>query len=59
MRDADFYQALFACFNQDRNCKQCPLFAQGHRTNDLCIFMLSNEIRYRKNNALEKEEEGN
>ena len=61
MNDTTFYQALFRCYKpnteQPPNCRQCPLFAQGHSPNDECRRMLFDEIRHRKCAALAKENE--
>ena len=59
MKDTTFYQALFRCYLPNReatpNCRQCPLFAQGHSPNDECRRMLNDEIRHRKCEARKKE----
>ena len=62
MKDTTFYQALFRCYLPNReatpNCRQCPLFAQGHSPNDECRRILNDEIRHRKCAALRAEERG-
>ena len=56
MNDVTFYLTLIQCFFSEKpHCLQCPLYAQG---DDYCMETLKNEIRYRRNKALEKEEEG-
>ena len=59
MQDATFYQSLFCCYRpvygSPRNCKNCPLFAQGKSPNDECQRMLFDELKHRKCEALRKE----
>ena len=61
MKDTTFYQAMFCCYRpveeSHRNCKYCPLYAQGKFVNDECQRMLFDELRYRKCEALKKDEE--
>jgi hypothetical protein len=61
MKDTTFYQAMFYCYRpvegNHRNCKHCPLYAQGKFVNDECQRMLFDELRHRKCEALKKDEE--
>lgn len=57
MKDTTFYQALCRCYSQTKNCRRCPLFAQGYKENSECMQMLMNEISNRKSESLRKEEE--
>ena len=64
MRDTTFYQALFYCYSPNneetsirRNCRYCPLHAQGLDINDECGRILFDEIKHRKCVALRKDEE--
>ena len=54
MKDTTFYQSLCECFTKNQNCKQCPLFAQGHSGD--CMMLIAEEIVNRKNKALFEEE---
>lgn len=62
MKDTTFYQALFWCYMPNRyarpDCRFCPLFAQGYSLNDECRWLLDDEIRERKCEALRAEEKG-
>ena len=57
MSELMFYQCLVKCFNQDENCKKCPLYGKGLKENNECKRILMNEISKRKTEALLKEEE--
>ena len=60
MKDTTFYQAMFCCYRpagNNKNCKCCPLYAQGKFVNDECQRMLFDELRHRKCEALKKNEE--
>ena len=57
MNDLTFYQCLVRCFNQQKYCKMCPLYAQGHRQNGNCMLILMDEISNRKSKAFREEEE--
>ena len=56
LTEAEFFQSLCWCFNQDRNCKQCVLYARGYNENNECRRMLMDEISNRKRKALNDEE---
>ena len=62
MKDTNFYQALFCCFQaypdqSKRICTRCPLYANGLFVNDECLRILKDEIKRRKCEALRKDEE--
>ena len=57
MNDATFYNALKKCFVRNRNCLQCPLYAQGLSEDNRCLVALEKEINDRKKEAYRKEEE--
>ena len=56
MKDLTFYRCLVRCFNQQENCKQCPMYANGHWEGKKCKRTLMDEVSRRKTEEVRKEE---